>query len=157
FLSAEEFAELHAPAAETEAALVAHLEASGLVVTERFPNRLLVGAIGTPQAVERAFGVELHDVLLDDGPHVAALTEPVVPDALADQVVGVVGLDDLVQARPHLRARRAVAPQAMLRGDCCHLGPSDLQRFYALPAVPDGTGETLVVAGVYRWKDADVG
>src|SRR3989442_9168505 len=45
FLTQAEFA-LHAPAVADEEAVVSHLARSGLRVTERAPNRLLVGAEG---------------------------------------------------------------------------------------------------------------
>ena len=47
FLTQDEFNALYAPAEAAEQAVVAHLEASGLRVTQRFSNRLLVGATGT--------------------------------------------------------------------------------------------------------------
>lgn len=157
FLTAGEFAAAHAPTAAAEASVIAHLEASGLMVTERVPNRLLVRAVGTTGAVERAFGVELHDVLLDGAHHFAATTEPVLPAGVAEHVAGVLGLDDLVMPRAHLRARPAAAPRAALGRNCCHLDPADVGALYDLPANgPDGTGETLVIAGVYAWNDADV-
>ena len=62
FLTQAEFNALHAPPEADEAAVVAHLRASGLQVTQRFPNRLVIGAVGTVAALERAFGVEIHTV-----------------------------------------------------------------------------------------------
>jgi subtilase family serine protease len=157
FLTPAEFAAAHAPTAEAEAAVVAHLEANGLEITGRVPNRLLVAAAGTTTAVERAFGVELHDVMLDGRRHFAATTEPVLPARVAGYVAGVLGLDDLAEPRAHLRARPAAAPHAALGATCCHLGPADVASLYDLPAGgADGTGETLVIAGVYAWNDRDV-
>src|SRR5215470_16404867 len=56
FLSQAEFNALFAPTPETEERLVAHLAASGLAVSERTPNRLLVAADGSVADLERAFG-----------------------------------------------------------------------------------------------------
>ncbi len=156
FLTPAEFAAAYAPTPEAEAQVIAHLEASGLTVTDRLSSRLAVGAVGTTAAVERAFGTELHEVLLDGRPGFAATVEPRLPAPLASAVTGVLGLDDLVAARPHLLARAAAAPRAALGRNCCHLGPADVASLYDVPAVPDGTGETVVVAGVYRWKDQDL-
>src|SRR5262245_39488643 len=47
FLTQAEFNARYAPSEADEAAVVAHLEASGLRVTERFPNRLVIRARGT--------------------------------------------------------------------------------------------------------------
>ena len=156
FLTPEEFAATHAPTPVAEAAVIAHLEANGLTVTDRFPNRLLVGAVGPTAAVERAFDLEIHDVRLGRSPHFAAMGEPALPAGVAEHVAGVLGLDDLTPARSHLRARVTVSPLAALGRNCCHLGPADVAAFYDVPASPDGTGETVVIAGLYRWPDPDV-
>jgi kumamolisin len=151
-MSAEEFAAAYGPTPEAEAAVVAHLEANGLTVTDRLANRLLVGAVGTTADVERAFGIELHDVRLGPTRHVTALAEPLLPDGVAEHVAGVLGLDDLAVPRPHLRAR----PAAAIGTNCCHLGPADVASLYDIPDGADGSGETLVIAGVFAWSDDDV-
>ena len=156
FLTPEEVAAAFAPSPEAEHTVVAHLEVSGLVVTERFPNRMLVGAVGPSAAVERAFGVELHDVMLDGVHHFAATSEPVLPASVAAHVAGVLGLDDLAPVHSHVRARPAAMPRAAVGRNCCHLGPADVTGFYDVPAGADGSGETLVVAGVYRWRPRDL-
>src|SRR5262245_52962302 len=63
FLTPDEFNALYAPTPAEEEAVVAHLRAHGLRVTARFPNRLVVGVVGSSAAVERTFSVEIHDVL----------------------------------------------------------------------------------------------
>jgi kumamolisin len=156
FLSQDQFNALYAPTPEDEATVVAHLRAAGLKVTHRAPNRLVVGAVGSVAALERAFGVEIHDVLLGGKKHYAAIDEPTLPEAIAGLVVGVVGLDDLSERRPHVRtAMPAVAPRAKLGSNCCHLGPNDTFVLYDNGATFPGTGQTIVLAGAYAWKDSD--
>src|SRR5215510_731566 len=82
FLSQAEFNALFAPTPETEERLVAHLAGSGLAVTERVPNRLLVAADGSVGDLERVFGVEIHDVAVGGELHYAALHEPTLPPAV---------------------------------------------------------------------------
>src|SRR5262249_53074131 len=104
---------------------------------------------------ELAFGTEMHDVEFRGARHFAAVTEPSLPPELSAFVLGVVGLDDLEEMRPHVRrSGRVPAPHAAL-GSCCHLGPSDLATFYDNTRSFDGGGETIVVAGAYAWKDSD--
>src|SRR5262249_48887012 len=79
FLTQEEFNPLYGPTAADEAALAAYLEANGVHVTQRLPNRLVVGAVGSVAALERAFGVEIHAVELRGQRHYAALNEPSLP------------------------------------------------------------------------------
>src|SRR5580765_2739773 len=156
FIGQDEFNALYAPLPEQEEAVVDHLRGGGLRVTGRYANRLVVGAVGSVAALERTFGVEIHRVQLDGRRHYAAMSEPTVPAAIASSVVGVIGLDDLAERRPHVRqVGPAVAPRAALGSNCCHLGPNDLFVFYDGSAAYPGTGQTIVIAGAYAWKDTD--
>ncbi len=100
--------------------------------------------------------MSIHSVLFRGARRHAALDEPMVPVDLAPFVVGIAGLDDLVEKRPHFRsATPATAPNAALGANCCHLAPNDLAAFYANATGFDGTGQTIVIAGAYAWKDTD--
>jgi kumamolisin len=155
FMTQDEFDSLHAPTAAQEAAVVDHLRRGGLKITQRFPNRLLVGAAGSVAALERTLGVEIHAVKLDGKRHFAATSEPSFPAGIADAVVGVIGLDDLTERRPHVRAVAAAAPHASLGANCCSLSPNDLFALYHQSATYPGSGQTIVIAGAYAWRDTD--
>jgi kumamolisin len=156
FLTPEQFNSRYAPSPDAEQRLVDHLRANGLKVTRRFPNRLLVAAAGSVAALERTFSVELHTVSFRGEAHYAAINEPSFPDDLAPHVLGVVGLDDLVARHPHGRARRpAVAPHAALGGNYS-FSPNDLKVFYDDSGSYDGSGQTIVIAGAYKWSANDV-
>src|SRR5207253_1468302 len=128
FLSQADFDALYAPTSAQEEAVVDHLRGAGLRVTERFPNRLLVGAAGSVAALERAFGVEMHSVQRAGKRHYAALDEPSLPAEMASYVVGVIGLDDLSERHPHVGSvEPAAAPRAALGSNCCHLSPHDVE------------------------------
>src|SRR4029077_10190191 len=79
FLTQDEFNALYGPTAADEEAVVRHLRSAGLSVTDRASNRLLVEANGNVAALERAFGVEIHDVVLGGKKHYAAVSEPSLP------------------------------------------------------------------------------
>ena len=156
FLSQAEFDALYAPTPAQEEAVVDHLRGAGLRVTERFPNRLLVGAAGSVAALERAFGVEIHSVERAGKRHYAALDEPSLPADMASYVVGVIGLDDLSERHPHVGSVvPAAAPRAALGSNCCHLSPNDVFAFYDNTVAASGAGETIVIAGAYAWRDTD--
>ena len=117
----------------------------------------MVSAAGSVAAIEHAFGVELHKVSFGGKSHYASVNEPAFPEDLAPHVVGVIGLDDLVAAHPHVRAlQSAPVPSAALGSYCCSLSPNDLQVFYHNDGAYSGTGQTVVIAGAYAWSDADV-
>jgi subtilase family serine protease len=156
FLTQEEFNARYAPLPEDEQAVVDHLQSSGLEITDRFSNRLIVGARGSVGAIQRAFGVRLHAVRLKGARHFAALEEPRIPASLASVVVGVIGLDDLSEMHPRLRGGTpAAAPNAALGSNCCSFSPNDLGTFYGGSTGFDGTGQTIVIAGAFAWKDSD--
>ncbi|HKA56161.1 MAG TPA: protease pro-enzyme activation domain-containing protein, partial [Candidatus Binatia bacterium] len=153
FLTPDEFNALYAPTPDAEDRIVDYLQAHGLRVTDRFPNRLIVGAAGSVAAIERAFGVEMHTVALNGREHYATVKEPTLPADLAGAVVGVFGLDDLTAM--HSRARKSqtvTQPRVALGGKCCHFSPPDLATFYHDAAPYTGAGQTLVIAGAYAWK-----
>ncbi len=146
----------YAPTEAQEQAVVDHLRQAGLGVTDRVPNRLLVGAAGSVAALERAFGVAIHHVERAGQRHYAALDEPSLPDELARDVVGVIGLDDLSERHPHLGSvAPAAAPRAALGSNCCHLSPNDVFALYDNTAALPGAGQTIVIAGAYAWRDTD--
>src|SRR5437867_7447484 len=150
FLTQEHFVAHHAPTVRQERAVVAYLEQQGFRITYRAPNRLLVGGEGTVAATEQAFGVRLHDLVVGGEARRAAREEPTSPPELADYVVGVLGLGDAGNMKPHL------AP-AQAPGDaCCAFGPPELARFYDSATGYDGRGQTIAIVGLYAWNPADV-
>jgi len=156
FLTPEEFNRDFAPTPAAENALVSFLDASGLKVTDRFANRLLVSVVGNVNAIERAFGVEMHKVHFRGQSHFATFDEPSLPSDIASSVAGILGLDDLSAMQQHARPSAPVAaPEAALGSNCCHLSPNDLQTFYDDSASYDGSGQTVVIAGAYAWRDTD--
>lgn len=75
--------------------LVATLEAGGLTVTQRVPQRTSLVVSGTVAAMGSALGLELAVVRDPVTGHefVASATPPVVPIALSGSVAGILGLD----------------------------------------------------------------
>jgi len=157
FLTPEEFNSRYAPSADTEQGVVDYLQANGLSVTRRFPNRLLVAAVGSVGALNRAFGVELRRVSFRGTPHFATINEPSLPDDIAGHVVGVIGLDNLSVRQPHLRRiQPAAAPPVGSGLPCCSFSPKDLKAFYDNGGSYDGSRQTVVIAGAYQWSPSDV-
>src|SRR5581483_10158931 len=149
FLTQDQFNARYGPSADQEARVVAWLTQAGFHVTKRFPNRLLVEAQGTNAAAQAAFGVPVHNVLFQGQPHLAVLEAPRFPADVAAFATGVFGLDDLVQMQPMNE------PRASVGGSCCSFGPNDIANFYDNGKSFTGSGQTVVIAGAYAWKDSD--
>jgi subtilase family serine protease len=156
FLSQDEFNALYAPTSEQEQRVVDWLSASGFQVTDRFPNRLIVGAKGDSVAAARAFAVNVHNVLFHGQPKYAVLDEPSFPADVASFTTGVTGLDNLAEMQRRVVATPAEAPNAALGLNCCHFSPNDLANFYDNSSSYTGSGQTIVIAGAYAWQGTDV-
>jgi subtilase family serine protease len=74
------------------------LELHGLKVNSVYPNKMLIDFSGDAAHVREAFRTEIHNVEAKGRMHIANMTDPEVPAALASAIVGVVSLHDF---RPH--------------------------------------------------------
>jgi kumamolisin len=154
WLTQDQFNALFGPTADQEARVVAWLAASGFTVTQTFPNRLLVNAVGDAAGVRAAFQVDLHKVRLDGAPGYAILDDPSFPSDIAAFTTGVMGLDDLTQARAH---HTKVQPHDNLGTACCYFSPRDLNNFYSEDhlGAHTGAGQTIVIVGAYDFLTSD--
>ena len=101
YLVPGEFANRFGPTPATITAVRAQLTAEGLRVTNVSSDGLLVSFSGSAATVESAFRTGIERYRLPDGTIGQATTSAVrVPSTIAGSVTGVVGLDDLVHARP---------------------------------------------------------
>ncbi len=103
YLAPGAFAARFGPATGTIDAVRSALQSDGLTVTGVSSDRLLVSFSGSATKVESAFGTGLERYRLANGTAGQGTTGQVhVPANLSSAVVGVVGLNDLVQAHSEL-------------------------------------------------------
>ncbi len=126
----------------------AWLRAKGMVVNFVYPSHMVIDFSGTAGQVGRAFHTEIHRLNVDGIDHIANISDPEIPAALAPAVQGVVSLHDF-------RAHNKIQRQPKVTGKCgdqtCwDLGPSDLQTIYGLTALYNAgyTGKGQVIAVV---------
>ena len=101
YLSPGAFARRFGPGQAAIDAIRSVLIADGLRVTRVERGGLLIDFIGPGSMIRRAFGTRLERYRLADGSFGQATTGPIrVPAVIAPLVSSVVGLDDLVPARP---------------------------------------------------------
>jgi len=106
-LTSEQFLARHAPTPEQAARVADYLRQQGFANVQVAANRLLVSATGSAGAVKQAFRAELHRYRVDGRDAYANVTDALVPSALGDTVLGIVGLQTVHLA--HVHARRAQA------------------------------------------------
>src|SRR5438067_838578 len=140
FLAPADFDARFAPTDAQVATVRAWLEGAGLTVTDVPSDHLLLSVVGDNAALERATGVALHQVSWNGEAHTSVVAQPTVPADVAADVTTILGLDDLVQMRPHFALSQAQPHDDVpASGVCCLFGPSDAHAFYDNPTTYQGT------------------
>lgn len=155
WLTPQQFRERFGPSAADLAAAQQELSAAGLTAT--VPDSHRIHVTGTAAVIERAFGTELHDAVLEDGEQeVAATQSPLLPSSLKRLSGVVVGLS----ANVHMR-RNSAAVSPLNRYSTA--GPywfDDLKEAYKFPSYQSLTGKganiAILMTGAYKKADMDI-
>ena len=157
WLSAEEFGSRFGVDSLSLQAITAWLGSQGFKVNLVYPSHMLIDFSGTAGQVRRAFETEIHHLAVNGRVHLANMSEPRIPAALAASVAGVVSLHDF---RPHTMQRlRKPHPEFSftdIYGDLNYaLVPADLATIYnfnpLFNAGISGQGQTITLI-----EDTDV-
>jgi subtilase family serine protease len=74
------------------------LKSQGFKVNLIYPSRMVIDFSGTAREVRKAFRCEIHHLEVRGERHIANMSDPQIPEALAPVVAGIVSLHDF---RPH--------------------------------------------------------
>ena len=147
WISAEEFGRQFGAAQEDIDTVRAWLESKGFTVNTVYSNSMLIDFSGTAGQVQKAFGTEIHHLEVGGVRHVANVSDPQIPEALAPAVAGIVSLHDFTP-RPMKRERAKYTftsggstEQAVTPGDLATI--YDLNPLFA--AGITGKGQTIAV------------
>ena len=158
WLTAKEFGERFGVANQDREVIKNWLQSYGFKINVDYSNGILFDFSGTAGQVHAAFHTEIHQLSVKGQSHIANMSDPRIPAALAPAVVGVVSLNDF---KPHPMYRKKT--QYTFDGGCTILGngtcyavvPGDLATIYNLnplfTAGISGQGQTIVVI-----EDTDV-
>jgi subtilase family serine protease len=80
------------------------LESQGFVVNQVYENKLTIDFSGSAGQVRQAFRTEIHNVSADGEMHIANMSDPEIPAALAPAVAGIVSLHNFMP-RPMKKPR----------------------------------------------------
>src|SRR5580704_8541781 len=97
----QEFGDTYGLAHEDIATVTGWLQSHGFSVNTVYPNRTVMDFSGTAGQVRQAFHTEIHQLEVDGKKHIANMTDPQIPAALAPAVVGVVSLSDFMPQPMH--------------------------------------------------------
>jgi hypothetical protein len=93
FLTADEWNARFAPPAQDEQAVVDWALSQGLVITQRYPNRLIVDVEGRVSDIEKAFSVTMNNYQLAARTFFSNNRDPVLPANVASIIHSVQGLN----------------------------------------------------------------
>ena len=134
--------------------IVAWLQTQGFSVDEVGRTRRWVSFSGSATQVESAFQTAIHEYAVGAQTFYANATDPVVPAAFADVVLGFRSLNNFrLNPRPNIRSiDRAVSPQFTSSATGNHyLAPADFATIYNLGSLYaggyDGSGQKIAIMG----------
>jgi subtilase family serine protease len=156
WLSAQEFGEKFGLAQDDLNTITTWLQSHGFQVNVVYPSGMLIDFSGSAGQVREAFRTEIHDLEVRGVKHMANMSDPQIPAALAPAVVGVVSLHDFT---PHLM-HKPRPNYTVASGAYQLVVPADLATIYNLNplfgAGYSGQGQTIVViedTNVYTTSD----
>ena len=124
------------------------LTSRGFTVNTIYDNHILIDFSGNPDLVKKAFHTEIHNVEVNGVQHIANMTDPQIPAALAPAIKGVVSLNDFM---PHMQSTAKTRP-AYDTGSTNFpyaIVPGDLATIYnfnpLFSAGISGQGQTIVL------------
>ena len=92
WLAPADVGRMFGPSLADIATISSWLAGHGLRVDEVSPDRMTIRFSGAAAQVESAFHVEIHNLLVNGQPHIANMSDPQIPAALAPVVAGVKAL-----------------------------------------------------------------
>ena len=158
WLTAQEFGETFGVAEEDLNAITTWLQKHGFLVNTVYPSGMVIDFSGSAGQVREAFRTEIHHLEVNGVEHIANMSNPQVPAALAPAVAGVVSLHDFVP-RPMHKLRGSYTFTS--RGETYQaVVPADLATIYNINPLfstgISGQGQTIVViedTNVYSTAD----
>ncbi|MGH2895770.1 MAG: S53 family peptidase, partial [Solirubrobacteraceae bacterium] len=150
-MARDDWADTHGATDQDLKAVSSFAHESGLTVTRVDAARRAVHLRGPLRAAVDAFGATMEgrfQAAGGMGQYRARTGELTVPATLGDVVMGVFGIDDRPQARPHLR--RHAQPQA-----ASSFTPDQVAAAYAFPSGATGKGQTVGILELGGGFDTD--
>jgi subtilase family serine protease len=153
WLSVSEIGTRFGPAPADIQTITGWLQQNGFTVNLVYTNGMVIDFSGTAGQVRTAFHTEIHDLSVNGVPHIANMSDPEIPTALAPAVVGIVSLHDF-RPQPQLTVppggspiNQFFLPPPGTTTTQYYVGPGDLATIYNFNPVFNsgnvGQGQTI--------------
>lgn len=152
WLSASEIGAQFGPAASDIQTISGWLAQHGFTVNTVYTNGMVIDFSGTAGQIRTTFRTEIHNLSVGGVAHIANMTDPQIPAALAPAVVGIVSLHNF---KPKPGAVRNPNAPYYTAGGSYYVTPPDLATIYnfnpLFNAGKTGQGQTI-----YLIEDTDL-
>jgi hypothetical protein len=166
WLTPAQFGQQFGPSDADVQAVTDWLTRQGFQVAKLAAGRTAIEFNGTAGQVRNAFHTEIHKFSVNGEVHIANVSEPAIPAALAPVVKGVAALNTFPR-RAHLhnkgvyrwqRDTGQIKPLFTFGTNPVNFAmtPADFAKIYNIPAGADGTGQTIAVIGQSNINVQDV-
>jgi subtilase family serine protease len=157
WLTPEQFAEQFGVSSNDVDQITTWLKSHGFTIDEVPPGRRTIVFSGTAGMVQSAFHTPIKQYLVNGELHYANATDPEIPEALAQVVLGTVTLHDF--SRKHMSTLKQSVAE-FDSGGSYYLAPADFATIYNLntlyAAGNDGTGTSIAIVGRTNINVSDV-
>jgi kumamolisin len=157
-LSREEYIASQSAAPDDVAKVVEFARKNDLTIVETDPVSRKVVLAGTAAAMSAAFATELQRYEYPGGTYRGRTGPLHIPNELDQVIVGVFGLDDRPQARPHLQLFDKLAGTSQAHAATISYTPPQIAQLYNFPtsSTLNGSGQGIALielGGGYRSQD----
>ena len=146
WLTAADVGAQFGPAASDIQTITGWLRQHGFAVNTVFADQMTIDYSGTAGQVRTAFHTEIHNLSVDGEAHIANMSDPQIPAALAPVVVGIVSLNDF---KPFSNLVHAQSIANFTSGATYYVTPTDLHTIYNFnplySAGVSGQGQTIYI------------
>src|SRR5579859_8076216 len=158
WLTPEDFGAQFGPSEEDVTAVKSWLSSHGFTGMKTNNGRTIVEFNGTVGTVRSAFATDIHRFVVRGEEHFANVSEPQIPAALANVVIGVTSLHNF-RKRAHIKRfgkfRRDLTTGEItplftftdVNGTFFGMGPADFAKIYNIPAGATGAGQSIAIVG----------
>ena len=115
WLTANQIAERFAPSEEDIMKVTDWLKSHGLAVNVVYRSNGVIDFSGSAAQIAEAFHTQVHNLDVNGAHHIANISEPQIPAALAPAINGVASLNDF---RPHPMSTRRARPNYTTNSFC---------------------------------------
>jgi Pro-kumamolisin, activation domain/MBG domain (YGX type) len=132
------------------------LQSQGFQVNQVYPNRMVIDFSGTASQIQQAFRTQMASLTVGGQAHIANMSDPQVPAALAPVIKGIASLNDFRPHAHHISAAdytfagcTTTTSHPTEPGTCYAMTPQDNQTIYNLnplyTAGYSGQGQTIAL------------